>query len=186
MTVTVFHAVQQVKLDDIKNPITIFLAGSIEGDKAERWQDKLIALLTSKFGKSDYNVVILNPRRPDYDASWSPKSDQPNFCAQVNWELDCLELSNLVVFYFDKNTKSPITLLELGKLSEMDNASERILVCCDYDFWRSGNVDIVCNRKYIPVYREMNDWILSVCDTIENFQKNGSVKNDKSDSTIPS
>jgi len=44
--------------------------------------------------------------------------------------------------YFDKNTKSPITLLELGLFAR----SGKLVVCCPDGFWRKGNVAIVCER----------------------------------------
>jgi hypothetical protein len=41
--------------------------------------------------------------------------------------------------YFDPNTKSPISLLELGLFAK----SGKMIVCCPNGFWRKGNVDIV-------------------------------------------
>ncbi|MCA9639326.1 MAG: hypothetical protein KC492_01495 [Myxococcales bacterium] len=41
-----------------------FLAGSIEMDRAERWQERLVAQLAKRDGS------ILNPRRDSWDASW--------------------------------------------------------------------------------------------------------------------
>ena len=45
--------------------------------------------------------------------------------------------------YFDKETQSPISLLELGLFAR----SKKMFVCCPEGFWRNGNVDIVC-KKY--------------------------------------
>ena len=42
---------------------SIFLAGSIEQDKADRWQDQVI----EQFKNS--SVTILNPRRANWDTS---------------------------------------------------------------------------------------------------------------------
>jgi hypothetical protein len=50
------------------------------------------------------------------------------------------------VFFFDCNTSSPVTLLELGLYA----SSGKILVCCDQRYWRQGNVDAVCERYNIP------------------------------------
>ena len=50
--------------------------------------------------------------------------------------------------YFDPNTKSPISLLELGLFAQ----SKKLIVCCPEGFWRKGNVDIVCDRYNIPNY----------------------------------
>ena len=50
--------------------------------------------------------------------------------------------------YFDPNTKSPISLLELGLFAH----SKKLIVCCPEGFWRKGNVDIVCDKYGIPNY----------------------------------
>lgn len=117
----------------------IFLAGSIEMGNAEPWQDEMI----SRY--SDYSVVFFNPRRPDWDSTWSDTSDK--FNEQVNWELDHLEMSDMVIMYFDPATKSPISLLELGLYAD----KFKLIVCCPDGFWRKGNVRIVCERYKIPL-----------------------------------
>jgi len=45
-------------------PKYLFLSGSIEMGKAEKWQDRVVRLLE----KTDW--TILNPRRDDWDSSW--------------------------------------------------------------------------------------------------------------------
>jgi hypothetical protein len=117
----------------------IFLAGSIEMGSAEPWQDELIKRYDS------YEVVFFNPRRPDWDSSWSDTSDA--FNEQVNWELDHLEMADMIILYFDPETKSPISLLELGLFAR----DYKIVVCCPDGFWRKGNVRIVCERAKIPL-----------------------------------
>ncbi len=47
--------------------------------------------------------------------------------------------------YFDPDTKSPITLLELGLI--VRDKPTRLIVYCPEGFYRKGNVDIIC-RKY--------------------------------------
>ena len=54
--------------------------------------------------------------------------------------------------YFSPETKSPITLLELGLFAE-----KNIIVCCPSGFWRKGNVDIVCTRYGIPRFENFDD-----------------------------
>ena len=43
---------------------TVFLAGSIEQGSADDWQAGLTAALAGE------DVVVLNPRRDEWDASW--------------------------------------------------------------------------------------------------------------------
>jgi hypothetical protein len=123
--------------------VKIFLAGSIEMGKAEDWQ----AVIPELF-KDRQNLVFFNPRRDDWDSSWEQKESNPQFSGQVNWEMDKLDECDIIFMYFSPETKSPISLLELG----MHAASEKMIVCCPDEFWRKGNVDIVCSRHNIPVY----------------------------------
>lgn len=118
---------------------SIFLAGSIEMGNAEKWQDKVVSLMR------DTNWTILNPRRDDWDSSWSQSINNKRFVEQVEWELAGLEKANIILMYFDKNTESPITLLELG----LHARSHKLIVVCPEGFWRKGNVDVVCNMYNI-------------------------------------
>lgn len=117
----------------------IFLAGSIEMGAAEPWQEELV----NRYAEHD--IVFYNPRRPDWDSTWTDTSDK--FNEQVNWELDHLEEADIIVMYFDPATKSPISLLELGLHAD----SDKLIVCCPDGFWRKGNVRIVCERYDIPL-----------------------------------
>lgn len=140
---------------------TIFLAGSIEMGEAEEWQNKVATLLTERVAEIDTmvpNITLLNPRRDDWDSTWIQSISNGPFNRQVQWELDGLENSDLIVFYFDANTKSPITLMELGLVAGW--GAEAIVVCPN-GFWRKGNVDIVCKR-----------FNLTQCDTIEQLVDN--------------
>jgi hypothetical protein len=116
----------------------LFLAGSIEMGTAGCWQARLVAALEGR------PCTLLNPRRDDWDASWVQHRDNPQFRAQVEWELGAQERADLILMYFDPQTRSPITLLELGLFGRSE--PDRMVVCCPDGFWRKGNVDIVCER----------------------------------------
>jgi hypothetical protein len=127
---------------------TVFLAGSIEMGKAIDWQNQIMEKC------KDLDVTFLNPRRDDWDSSWEQKITNPNFREQVEWELSALEDSDKIVFFFDPNTTSPITLLELGLFS-----GSIICVCCPNGYYRKGNVDIVCDRYNIPMVETIDGLI---------------------------
>lgn len=93
---------------------SIFLAGSIEMGVAINWQDQLIGELC----RLDTHYQIFNPRRDNWDSSWEQDKSNPQFNEQVNWELRALEQCDLIAFYFDPDTKSPISLLELGVMGK--------------------------------------------------------------------
>ena len=130
----------------LSNNTTIFLAGSIEMGKAEDWQ----AVIPQIF-KDREELIFLNPRRNDWDSSWEQTESSPQFSEQVNWELDHLDKADIIFMYFSPETKSPISLLELGLYA----TSCKIIVCCPDDFYRKGNVDIVCTIYDIPLYNTM-------------------------------
>lgn len=66
-----------------------------------------------------------------------------------------LEKVDMIAFYFSPNTKSPISLLELGLFSKKKN----VVVCCPKGFWRKGNVDIVCEKYNITQVDNLEELI---------------------------
>jgi len=130
----------------------IFLAGSIEMGAAEDWQSKVTWDVRDFRDK----VIFMNPRRPDWDNTWQQSITDPNFKEQVNWELDMLASSDMVVFYFDPNTLSPISLLELGLYAA---TKKKVLVCCPKGYWRRGNIEVICDKYGIPLFESYEEWI---------------------------
>ncbi|MFH6993316.1 nucleoside 2-deoxyribosyltransferase domain-containing protein [Flavobacterium sp. FlaQc-48] len=138
----IFRAPEEIPLQsELK---TIFLAGSIEMDKAINWQKKCEELL-----QDDY--IIFNPRRNEWDSSWSQTIENDNFKEQVNWELNALEKADIIIMYFAGNTMSPISLLEFGLYAQ----SNKMKVVAEEDFWRKGNVDIVCERYAVEQFKTL-------------------------------
>jgi hypothetical protein len=129
--------------------LTIFLAGSIEMGSAEDWQTNI----SERLEELDLNIDVFNPRRDSWDSSWKQEESNPEFNHQVNWEMNKLDRSDVIFMYFSPETKSPISLLELGLYAD----SGRIIVCCPDGFWRKGNVEIVCSRYRIPLYHNLDD-----------------------------
>jgi hypothetical protein len=123
----------------------IFLAGTIEMGDSEDWQSKV----TNALADRPYN--ILNPRRDNWDSSWSQEFENPNFYQQVTWELNALDKADIIILNILPDSKSPITLFELGLHAD----SGKILVCCPKGFYRKGNVDIVCEKFNIPLYENL-------------------------------
>jgi hypothetical protein len=143
-----------------ENWYSIFLAGSIEMGKAEDWQQGIVEFVKHQNDK----LVILNPRRDNWDSSWKQDKDSFNFRSQVTWELGALEKADLVVFYFDPNTKSPVSLLELGLFAN------KSLVCCPEGFWRKGNVDVVCERYNIQTVDSLRDLKLAIVKKFREYE----------------
>ena len=127
--------------------VIIFLGGSIEQDTAVQWQKRVVTTF-KKYGQ----VLILNPRRDQWDPKWVQSKSNKNFRQQVTWELDGQDVANARIYYFDPNTKSPITLLELGHYGPEWKSS---YVVCPAGYWRRGNVEIFCERHHIPMYKTL-------------------------------
>lgn len=132
---------------------TIFLAGSIELDKAVDWQKHCEELLQDKF-------VIFNPRRSKWDSSWSQTIENDNFKEQVNWELNALEKADIIIMYFAGNTMSPISLLEFGLYAQ----SNKMKVVVEENFWRKGNIDIVCEKYSVEQFKTLEQLIQNLLD----------------------
>lgn len=131
--------------------VTIFLGGSIDMGQAEDWQTRLSKDL-SYFGD---NVVLVNPRRDDWDASWvQDPTPGTQFYEQVEWELINQENAHGIVYYFAADSKAPITLLELGLFKD-----HPVIVCCPKEFYRYGNVKMVCDRYGIDMVETYEDLV---------------------------
>lgn len=144
---------------EIDEKVSVFLAGSIEMDRAELWQDCVIKQLER------LRVAVFNPRRASWDSSWKQEMANPQFNEQVNWELDHLNKATVKFFYFDPNTMSPITLMELGYV--LGQNASNIIVVCPRGYWRRGNVEIMCARNNVPLFEHMTDGVGLLCATLE-------------------
>jgi hypothetical protein len=83
----------------------LFLAGGITG--CPDWQNDVVRAL------NDTNLVLLNPRRKNFDVSDKSATD-----IQIRWEYKHLQLADAVLFWFPCETLCPITLFELGAQSK--------------------------------------------------------------------
>ena len=54
--------------------------------------------IVSHFSTED--IIFLNPRRDKWDSSWEQSITNPEFKLQVDWELDGLEMADLIIIFF--------------------------------------------------------------------------------------
>ena len=146
------------KLEFSENDVTVFLAGTIDLGNSVDWQSNLTETL-----KNIPNLVLLNPRRKDFDKNAKQTKDDPYFRGQVECELQALEMCDIIYMYLLPDSKSPISLLELGIYTQ----SDKLMVCCPEGFYRKGNVDIVCDRYDIPMFETEEEAIVSLMERIE-------------------
>ncbi len=132
---------------------SVFLAGTIEQGASRDWQGMVTAAL--RIGGVEANVY--NPRRAHWDPSWEQSPDNPEFSAQVTWEMQHIHRSDVVAFNFEPDTLSPITLLELGLVCGDAREYQKVIVCCPPGYWRRGNVQMVCSRYGVPLVASLEE-----------------------------
>lgn len=132
--------------------------------KAEMWQDRVI----DQF--KDVRVIFMNPRRDDWDSSWTQSpSYGTQFNQQVKWELEMQDLADIHVYYFAKDTMSPITLLELGVYGGRNPKSTVVYV--DPEYARRANVIMTCTHLGIACtgeYEQFTDILHKKIDEKHN------------------
>ena len=99
----------------------VYLAGSTNGYD---WQQHFINEM------KDLRVDVFNPRCEVEDGLYG-------------WELDHLSIANVIALYFDPQDRSPNGLITLGMFAKTD----RLIVCCPEEFYKKGDVDIICERE---------------------------------------
>ena len=151
--------------DDMKM-FKVFFGGAIDMGKAKNWQEELSKLL----GEYD-DILILNPRRDDWDSSWKQTLDDDKFSEQVNWEFNAMSSSDLIIIYFTDDSKAPISLLELGMFS----GSKKICVFCTDKFYRFGNVQFVCDKFKIPMFSDNKKLVDHVVDHSKASKKRSTI-----------
>jgi hypothetical protein len=130
----------------------IFLGGSIDMGSAPNWQRSVIDAFKGE------DIVILNPRRSDWNPAWKPEASDPNFKQQVEWELDALESSDIVIIYFAPGSQSPVSLLEMGLYAR----SGKLVILCPDGYWRKGNVDITAAKYGVTQVRSLDELVAEV------------------------
>ncbi|MNT41349.1 hypothetical protein D3C72_1777070 [compost metagenome] len=118
---------------------------------------------------ADMDVVILNPRRPDWNPNWRPEADEPEFRRQVEWELAALESADVIVMYFAPGTQSPISLLEMG----LHARGGKLIVLAPEGFWRKGNVDITAQAYGVKQVQSLPELTAAVREALSTAAAKG-------------
>jgi nucleoside 2-deoxyribosyltransferase-like protein len=148
-------------IDVASSAMRLFLAGSIDSGMAEDWQTSIVGRLR------DLDVVVFNPRRAAWPTDTPLESEPEILRRQINWELDAIERSDLMAFYFAPGTKAPISLLELGLVAPRKHA----VVCCPPGFWRKTNVDVICDRFEIQQVNSLEDLVNEIEEKARLFRR---------------
>ncbi len=132
----------------------VFLSGSIDNGSATDWQ----AVVAGKLDRED--IIIFNPRRDGWNGEIEQSATTREFVEQVEWELNAMNIADIILMHFEPGTKSPITLLELGLYAGLN--PEKLVVHCPEGFWKKGNVDVVCRFYGIKTVVDIDEMVGSV------------------------
>jgi len=143
--------------------VSVFLAGTIDMGHSIDWQQKFIDKANTEEALD--NVIVFNPRRASWDNSWVQTIENAQFSEQVNWELDAMESADVILLFLEGNSKSPISIMELGLFAD----SGKLMVCCEEGFWRKGNIDIICKRKGIDQYKTFDELVTAVMTKLKEL-----------------
>ena len=156
--------------DQSPDNIKIFLAGTIDSGDSEDWQNKLVTELAlynwdpsseedSGFdyalgADEDEDIIIFNPRREN----WNKRATERDVEEQIKWEQKHLDSADFIVMVLKDDSKSPISLLELG----LYGPSGKMLVCCTEKFYRFTNIRMTCEKYGIELLETNNIKDISV------------------------
>jgi hypothetical protein len=143
--------------------IIVFLAG-ITGNPD--WRSPLISSVAQRsltWSQVDLPVVIIDPRRPDWDAL----SPEDTLKQQIEWELTTQDSADVVAVFFHDSTLAPISMLELGLCIR----SGRALVCATAGYAHKDNVKLAC-RQYGATYVQSSEDLVDALEArILSLQK---------------
>ena len=130
--------VDSILIDEARTPLIISGIGQKSTEMYSR-TEALVARFRDSIGG---RWLFFNPRRREFHASPAEME------YQVAWELAHLEAADLIVMNLLGDSRSPISLLEMGLYAR----SGKLFVACSPDYYRYDNVRITCRRYGVPLY----------------------------------
>ena len=164
---TLIYPDKELSAFNSKNPdreeVSIFLAGTIDNGESYDWQNDIIKTFEKLDKELPVELIIYNPRRSE----WNKNAHKQLLEEQIKWEQKYLDKADWIIMVLNDNSKSPISLLELGLYS----TSEKLIVFCTDKFYRYDNVRLTCEKYHISLINSTN--ILDIIKEINNkFGKN--------------
>lgn len=125
---------------------SLFIAGTIDNGQSENWQEELC----NSRVKNWYDIY--SPR-----TSMTPEQYQDPKVGihQIEWEQHYINRCDKILFNFLPNSKSPITLMELG--FALGRGKQDIIVVCPTEYWKYLNVERMCKIHDAHFYTNMED-----------------------------
>lgn len=118
----------------------VFLAGSIDNSNFGNWRKETIKKLEIK-------INLFDPTNMKHDSL-----NVAEMKSHIIWELDALAITDKILLNFLPDSKSPISLVELG----LYVASKKLIVVCPKEFYKSRYVYTLCEKYNTPIYDTIN------------------------------
>ena len=128
---------------------SVFLAGTIDNGDSLNWQDKVIIELINL----GIDCEIYNPRREH----WNTNPTKEELEKQIEWEQNHLDSANVIAMVLLDDSKSPISLLELGLYAK----ENKLIVFCTSKFYKFDNVRMTCKKYNIELVQDLNPLIIA-------------------------
>lgn len=128
---------------------SVFLAGTIDNGDSLNWQDKVIIELINL----GISCEVYNPRREH----WNTNPTKEELEKQIEWEQYHLDRADVIAMVLLDNSKSPISLLELGLYAK----ENKLIVFCTPNFYRFDNVRMTCKKYNIELVQDLNTLIIA-------------------------
>lgn len=117
----------------------IFLAGSIDLNLKNNWRRKVVETIGNKFD-------FFDPTITNHD-----QLNDVQMKTHIEWELNALELSDIILLNFLPESKSPISLVELG----MYVKTTKLIVVCPDNFYQSRYIKTLCVSYNTPHFVDL-------------------------------
>jgi hypothetical protein len=140
--------------DFVKDRLALFLAGGITG--CPDFQTDVVEAL------KDTNVIVFNPRRKNFDIK-DPTASRK----QITWEHDMFEYSDMLCFWFCKETIQPIVLLKLGKYLIASTKPAVIGIAPGYSRESDVRIQTTLDRPDVPIVDSFDRFLKEIKKMIE-------------------
>lgn len=124
----------------------LFLAGSMDLDKVLSWRQEFINCFFETYH-------FLDPTNKLHGSLTNTQMK-----SHILWELEALELADIVVLNLLPKAKSPISLVELGLYAK----SGKLIVICPENFYQKRYVKTLCEYYKVPLYSSLDIFIINL------------------------
>lgn len=126
-----------------KNSTYCFLAGSIDFDSSHSWREKVKKELKG-------TIRFFDPTRIEHNDFTDAQMKE-----HIEWELDALKLSDRILLNLLPESKSPISLVELGLYVQ----SDKLIVVCPKSFYKRRYIETICNKYDTVLFDNLDEAI---------------------------